>query len=77
MRFVFVCFNATERSKCLPGMLVYLNLDSCASEMGAEVDLKPEHDLLYFGGGGIWVRYFNLWGSLWDGVWDLMHPTLL
>lgn len=51
LRFAFVRFDAKERSKCLPGMLVYLNLDNCALEIGVEMDIKPERDLLYFGGG--------------------------
>lgn len=27
--------------------------------------------------GGVWVRYFDVWRSLWDGAWELMQPMLL
>lgn len=61
LRFAFVRFDAKERSKCLPGMLVYLNLDNCALEIGVEMDIKPERDLLYF------------WGGISEGFgWDIL-----
>lgn len=43
-----------------------------ALEIGVEMDIKPERDLLYFGGRGGFLR--GLVSSLWGGAWELIRP---
>lgn len=61
--FLLRCYK-TRYSKCLPGMLVYLNSDNCVLEVWTKMDFQSECWTLpavFWGGfGGVWTRWFSL-----------------